>query len=121
MNLFRMTVERSDSGLVLTSSAFTLAVPPERAEGLSSGRAVTLGIRPSDIRIARESEPYTVEAKVEVVEYLGVEALVDLRAGGQEFIAQVAAAERPNLDQAVRAAFNPAGLRFFDTESGQAI
>ncbi|URK89532.1 TOBE domain-containing protein (plasmid) [Rhizobium sp. RCAM05350] len=82
---------------------------------------MTLGIRPSDVRLAREGEAGAIDARVEVVEYLGVEALVDLRVGTQEFIAQVPAGERPVRDEAVKVVFSQAGMHFFDSESGQAL
>ncbi len=121
MNLFRMTVERGDKGPVLSSAAFTIAAPVDKSGKLTPGQAVTLGIRPSDVRLARAGEPGAIEARVEVVEYLGVEALVDLRVGTQEFIAQIPAGERPAPDETVKVVFNQAGLHLFDSESGQAL
>ncbi|WP_439622522.1 ABC transporter ATP-binding protein [Shinella sp.] len=121
MNLFRMTAERGDTGTVLSSPAFSLRLPAELGAKLKPGQAVTLGVRPSDVRLAQAGDAEAIEARVEVVEYLGVEALVDLRIGTQEFIAQIPASERPALDQAVKVVFNPAGLHLFDSESGQAL
>lgn len=120
MNLFQMKAEQGEFGLQLTSEAFSVPVPGRLFGKLSPGKKVTLGVRPSDIRIAAKGEAGSFEARVEVVEYLGIEALINLRIGSQEFIAQVSAAERPIPDQSVSVLFNPAGLHFFDSESGQA-
>jgi multiple sugar transport system ATP-binding protein len=121
MNLFQMKVEQAELGLMLTSQPFSMPVPSPLLSKLSPGRQVTLGVRPSDIRIAAKGEPGSFAARVDVVEYLGIEALLNLRIGSQEFIAQVAAAERPVPDQNVSVLFNPAGLHFFDSQSGQAL
>ncbi|WP_018330173.1 ABC transporter ATP-binding protein, partial [Rhizobium giardinii] len=121
MNLFQMKVEQGEFGLLLTSQTFSVPVPSLLLGKLSPGRQVTLGVRPSDIQIAANGEPGSFVARVDVVEYLGIEALLNLRIGTQEFIAQVAAAERPVSDQSVSVLFNPACLHFFDSESGQAL
>ncbi|MDQ0390983.1 ABC transporter ATP-binding protein [Labrys monachus] len=121
MNLFHTKVEGTDAGPVLVSPSLRFAVPAEWAAKLRPGEGVTLGIRPSDIRLARPDEAGAIDARVEVVEYLGVEALVDLRVGAQEFIAQMPAGVRPHPDQTVRIAFDPAGLHLFNSQSGRAL
>ena len=62
-----------------------------------------------------------LDAVVELVEPLGSETLFHLNSGVHSFIARLGAAQRMAPDQKVRAAFNPARFRFFDSMTGQAI
>ena len=65
----------------------------EKLQGFS-GDAVTLGIRPEDIRVQGEARN-TVETQVELVEPLGNHVLLYLRAGDSHFIAQSEGANTP--------------------------
>lgn len=92
------------------------------AAALRPEQAITVGVRPSDVRLVQEAGGDAYDAAVEVTEYLGTEALLNLKVGGHDLVAQVPAAQRPPQDrQAVRIAFDPSHLHVFDTQSGQAI
>ncbi len=119
MNLIPARVASENGRPVLVGDAIALPVP----EGvtLSAGRQVTIGVRPSDVVILPEGATGGHAATVEVTEYLGVEALVALRIGSQELMAQTAAALRPVRDSRVRIDFAPGRLHLFDTVTGQAI
>lgn len=121
MNLFKMKAKcRADDG-VLVCPDFAVEIPARLKGRIRDGQRVTLGVRPSDIRPVALGEKGLVEAKVDVVEYLGVEALVDLRCGRQEFIAQMPAGTRPSVDSSIGLAFDLSGLHFFDSESGDSL
>ena len=76
MNLLDVSV--GETGNTLQTPIGNL--PTTRA-GISSGEAVVMGIRPSDIRLARDAEPH-VKLKVQLVEPLGDITVVSVDAAG---------------------------------------
>jgi len=121
MNLFKMTAKAVGNDVVLECDDFSVPLPARLRGRVHQGQAITLGVRPSDIRLVATGEQPLITAKVEVVEYLGVEALVDLRSGHQEFIAQMPAGSRPSVDTSINLTFEPAGLHLFDSETGNSL
>ena len=119
MNLLPATVEAENGAPVLVADGIRLAAPVPIRSALSLGASVTVGIRPSDIRV---DDAGGYEASVEVAEYLGTEALLNLRAGVHDIVAQVPAAGRPAANgQSIHIGFDAARLHVFDTQSGEAI
>jgi len=102
----------------LQAEAFTLPLPDRFAGRATEGQAVLIGIRPSDITLTATDMHGALRATVEVTEYLGDDALLDLRVGPHELIAQVPAANRPANDASVHITFNTAGLHLFDAATG---
>ena len=95
---------------------------PDRFQGrVQDGQKVVFGIRPSDITLVDAAESATAKARVEVTEYLGNEALIDLRIGAQDMIAQVPAAQCPAEDAEVYVRFDPSTLHIFDARSGISV
>jgi multiple sugar transport system ATP-binding protein len=88
-----------------------------------SGQRVTLGIRPEALRLANGADPsdYAFDSTVEVVEPLGNEILLDVRAGGQLMVARVDPGTRVKVRDAVRLAVDPERLHFFDAKTEAAI
>ncbi|RUU61533.1 sn-glycerol-3-phosphate ABC transporter ATP-binding protein UgpC [Mesorhizobium sp. M2C.T.Ca.TU.002.02.1.1] len=120
MNLLPAKVEADNGAPVLVANGFRMTAPASIVRALNPGASITVGIRPNDIRVDDETGEY--EAVIEVDEYLGTEALLNLRAGDHELVAQVPAAARPAPDrQSVRIGFDTARLHVFDTQSGEAI
>ncbi len=123
MNLIPMRVERRDGSAVLASPSMALPVVADKREKVKEGQAVLVGVRPNYIRLARgKAQPENgFEARVEVVELLGADGLVDLRAGDQELIAQVDESVLPEPDSTVWASVDPNRMYVFDRGSGQRI
>jgi len=120
MNLLPASVQARDGKPILVSESLTFDMPATLASSLKPAQNVTLGVRPSDISLVNGNAGY--DANIEVTEYLGTEALINLRIGSQEIVAQVPASHRPAHDmQVARVAFDPRRLHVFDTASGQAI
>jgi multiple sugar transport system ATP-binding protein len=84
---------------------------------------LTIGIRPEDLRVAGDADPagLTFSAKVEVVEQLGSEVLLDLRVGNDAMVAAVDPVVRVKTQDTLRLAVNPGRLHFFDAESEKAV
>ncbi len=98
-----------------------LPVPKWLGGNVVAGQKVTVGIRPPDISLVESSAEGAVAASIEVSEYLGKEALLDIRVGAQELIAEVPAGQRPIDDADVFVRFDPETLHIFDAESGASV
>ena len=87
------------------------------------GRQLTLGIRPEDLHVARDADPagLTFNSKIEVVEQLGSEILLDVRVGDATMVAAVEPTTRAKVQDIVRLAVNPERLHFFDTKTDMAV
>jgi multiple sugar transport system ATP-binding protein len=121
MNLIPGRIHAAGRKPVLQAGNMEFALP-ERVHGLlKPGQEATIGIRPTDIEIVAKATKGAHEAHLEVTEYLGTEALLDLRLGDMEIAALVPAAKRPGDDTAVWLSFNMDNLHVFDTASGRAI
>src|SRR6476469_818003 len=80
MNFADARIESENGGLWAEGEGIRLKVPAHlnNRVGAYAGKAVTIGIRPEDMRIARDSDPpeLNIPAVVEVVERLGSEILL---------------------------------------------
>src|SRR5947209_4329125 len=85
MNFATVKVNQDNGAIWAANAGMQIKAPPEYADRLGRyvGQEVTLGIRPEDMRVARDSDPpeLNIQAVVEVVELLGSEMLVDVAVG----------------------------------------
>jgi multiple sugar transport system ATP-binding protein len=122
MNLLPAKVGTTEGKPVLVSGSLRFSLPPALASSLNPAQAVMVGIRPTDVRLIDRGDADAYDASIDVVEYLGNEALLNLKVGDQELVAQVPASQRPAHDlQQLHVAFDSNHLHVFDTQSGQAI
>jgi multiple sugar transport system ATP-binding protein len=125
MNFATVTMVDGGGGLAARNSGMEIAVPAPQAERLRGhvGRQLTLGIRPEDLRVADGAEPagLTFSSRVEVVEQLGSEVLLDVRVGEDTMVAAVDPTVRVGPEDTLRLAVNPARLHFFDAQTEQAV
>jgi ABC-type sugar transport system ATPase subunit len=80
-------------------------------------RPVTLGVRPSDLRVAAGGIP----GRVELIEDLGDSVIIDFDVNGQRV--KVRSGPNPSLaeGQAAHLAFDPDAAHLFDRESGERL
>jgi multiple sugar transport system ATP-binding protein len=125
MNFATVTMVDGGGGLRAGNGSLEIEVPADQARRLRGhvGRQLTLGIRPEDLRVANSADAagLTFSSRVEVVEQLGSEVLLDVRVGGDTMVAAVDPAVRVKPDDDLRLAVNPERLHFFDAETEQAI
>jgi multiple sugar transport system ATP-binding protein len=125
MNFADVTVNESGGALVAEATGFRIHVPPAQTPALKpyKGQRVTLGIRPEDIHMAggADSPQHSFDAVVDVVEPLGSEILLDVKAGTSTLVARVDPTVRAKVHEQVRLAMNPDRLHFFDSKTEQAI
>src|SRR5207245_1696970 len=124
MNFIEVGIK--DGGALWAETAgFRVKIPPDRAERLKSyaGQPVTVGIRPEDLRLATggDSSDHTFDAVVDVVEPLGSEILLDVKAGSNTMVARVEPTVRVKVHEPIRLALNAERLHFFDKKSEAAI
>ncbi|RAH97314.1 sugar ABC transporter ATP-binding protein [Acuticoccus sediminis] len=83
---------------------------------------VTVGLRPDELRVGPAGEgDGAITGEVEIVERLGHDALVYLKAGGQALVAKAEAANGLAPGGPVTVAASPRALHLFDRESGLAL
>jgi multiple sugar transport system ATP-binding protein len=126
MNFATVRIEAEPGGgLVAANAGLRLAVPTRLRDrvGRHAGQEVTLGIRPEDLRIADGSDPPGIvfDAVVEVIERLGSEALLVMRAGSDPMVASVEPGVPARMRDRLRVAINPERLHVFEKETGAAV
>jgi len=122
MNFFPAKLTGSAAAPVADAGFFQ--APLGAGTSRSSGRDVIVGIRPEDIDagVRPDQSAYVpVEARVEVVEFLGNEFLLYLSAGGQTFVARVDTRIQAQPGATLRVGFDRSKLHVFDKETGEAI
>src|SRR5690349_13390148 len=85
LNFAKVRIAGENGGIWAEGDGIRLKVPAHMSNrvGGHAGKEVTLGIRPEDLRVARDSDPaeMNIGAVVEVVERLGSEILLDVAVG----------------------------------------
>ncbi|HEX8168251.1 MAG TPA: sn-glycerol-3-phosphate ABC transporter ATP-binding protein UgpC [Beijerinckiaceae bacterium] len=125
MNFVPVAVSENGTGIWLSNPGLRLKAPDGCAERLAGylGRELTLGIRPEDLRVAPGTERSDVsfDCVVEVVEQLGSETLLDVKAGPATMVAAVDPLAGVRRGDNMRLAVNPARMHFFEPDGGAAI
>jgi multiple sugar transport system ATP-binding protein len=124
MNFMDVTIG-DGGGLRAEAPGVRLTIPLEMVDRLKPyvGQRVALGLRPEDLHLATGSDPAgtVFDAVVDVVEPLGSEILLDVKAGPNAIVARVDPTVRVKVHEGIRLAVEPDRLRFFDTKSEAAI
>jgi multiple sugar transport system ATP-binding protein len=125
MNFADVTIAESNGTLWAENPGLRVRVPARKLEPLRSyrGQHVTLGVRPEDLHPAGggDAADYTFDSTVEVVEPLGSEILLDVKAGANALVARVDPTVRVKVHEKIRLALDPEQLHFFDLKSEAAI
>src|SRR6266853_1978480 len=118
MNFVEVTVADANGALWADTPGLRVKVPPASAGRLGAykGQRVTLGIRPEDLRVATgaDTADYSFDTVVEVVEPLGSEILLDLKAGPNVIVARVDPTVRAKHSDKMRLTLHPERVHFFD-------
>jgi multiple sugar transport system ATP-binding protein len=107
-----------NGGVELRRADFRIQLPPDVGDGLrrASGTIVA-GLRPEHFVVEGDGRLATVEADVEVVEYLGDEILVHTRSNDVELVAKVPVEHRLAPGDHVRLGVPLDKLHLFDAET----
>jgi multiple sugar transport system ATP-binding protein len=123
MNFLEVEVGSAGAGLVVEGPSLRLAVP-EAGAALAAwrGRRIIMGVRPEHLALANGVAERSFEARVEVLEQLGSEILLETRAGDARLTVARVDPEAPVAPgDAVRLSVHPGRLHFFDPVSETAI
>ncbi|MBI2525153.1 MAG: sn-glycerol-3-phosphate ABC transporter ATP-binding protein UgpC [Candidatus Rokubacteria bacterium] len=125
MNFIPTRIAEAGGTLYAEASGIKVKVPPHVAGklGAYTGRAVTLGVRPEDLRVgtSTESSDFAFDAVVDVVEPLGAEILLDTTAAAQSVVARVEPMVRTRPHEKIRLALVPERIHFFDPQTEDVI
>ena len=122
MNFFPAKLAGSAASPVADAGFFQ--APLAAGKGGAMGRDVVVGIRPEDIAagaIADQNGHLPVQAKVDVVEFLGNEFQLHLSSAGQTFVARVDTRTQTQPGDSIRVGFDRSKLHVFDKETEEAI
>ncbi len=122
MNFFNAKIVGAPGQAVADAGFFKASLEGKAAGAV--GRDVVLGLRPEDIHDIGSASPdghLPVDARVDVVEYLGNELQLYLSADGQTFVARVSTKTETRPGANLRVGFNVRKLHVFDKELGVAL
>lgn len=118
MNFLDVEVSRANGGFLAEAESISLPLDAERGEAAAQARAVTMGIRPEDIRIGADGG---IAAEIFVVEPLGREDLIDARVGPHSFILLADTEERRRAGEKVSLDFDMTQAQFFDRQTERSL
>ena len=120
MNLVPARLTR-DGGLrvVADGGAFAVAAPDAWGVLLDGGaeRRILYGIRPEHLRVEASGATDGITARLDLVEPMGAELYLSLRAGEQEIMARVAPQPLPPVGSEIVLGVDEAHAHCFDAES----
>jgi multiple sugar transport system ATP-binding protein len=122
MNFFPAKVTGADGQALADAGFFKAPLSGKAAEAV--GHEVILGIRPEDINdmaTERQDGQLPIDAKVEVVEFLGNELQLLLTADSTTFIARVGTHTQTKPGQTLRVGLNLKKLHVFDKQTEAAL
>jgi multiple sugar transport system ATP-binding protein len=125
MNFVEVAISGAGDALWAEAEGLRIRVPREFCSRMQTGRRLTLGLRPEALTLANGaaagSDESSFATKVDVVEPLGNEILLNFRAGGVPMVARVDPGVRVKPHDSIRFAFDPQRLHFFDAKTEAAI
>jgi len=94
MNFFDVEIQENNGNLFIKSDAFMLKVPQEWTNAVAPfvGKRLTFGLRPEHVgspSAEAQNHPQTIAADIEVIEPMGSETYLYMKAGEAGFIARV--------------------------------
>ena len=128
MNIFPVFVDATKQNLFLRHTSFSLAVPKDLIEPLKPyiNKEVDFGIRPEDLydRLFYNypvPEHSSIKAVVDVVEPMGSEVYLYLKAGPLLLTVRVPAYVKTEVGKPMELVFNLDRMHIFDRTTGQAV
>jgi multiple sugar transport system ATP-binding protein len=111
-------VEAGATNVETTGLKLTVGEADARALRVYNGKPVTMGMRPEHLALGDGAPGFSFDARVDVVEQLGSEILLETRVGSHSITVARVPAETPIASgDPVRVSAQPGRLHFFDPES----
>jgi multiple sugar transport system ATP-binding protein len=117
MNFIDVTVCREHGGLAVESPGLMISVDGSQARAIKpySGKQLVMGVRPEHLSLGNGATGSGFDGRVEVVEQLGSEILLETRVGPDNLtVARVPAETKVKPGDQVRISAQLARLHFFD-------
>ncbi len=126
MNFIDVELVKEGSGYFIKTSTLKLKMLDGKYEKIKDyeGKKVTFGFRPSDLieeNISKEKAGKLIKAKVEVIEPLGSEIFLYLKAGDDNFVARVPHQYKTELGAEVGFVVDLEKAHLFDIETEEVI
>lgn len=86
-----------------------------------TARLVTLGIRPEQVCIGRNSHPWTARARVRLIEHEGASSVLHLDCSGAPLRARIAADTRVEIGGEIVVGCDPVHVHVFDRDNGMRL
>jgi len=120
MNFFRGKLQR-EGGLALAGEGWRLPLQDAPELAAAGERELVVGIRPEDFKLQASAATHTLLAQLDVIEPVGNEVFLHLRAGGNEIVVRTPPGELPEPGSDLRLGYSPASLHFFDATTEQRL
>ncbi len=117
-------VEKEGERLFVVTEGLRFPVPRERSQALSAylGREVVLGVRPEDLSENGVPDAQeTFKAYVEVVQPVGNQIYIDVKAGGRNLLASISPQSQVKTKEEILLRARIENLHFFDPVSEETI
>jgi len=124
MNFLDVAIRDRDGAPHVTTPFLNIRLPASRAAGLAPWRdkSVVMGVRPEHLTLDGVPGDSRFNAEIEVIEQLGSEILLDVRAGPTTFaVARVNPQARLSVGETIALSVVPEQLHFFEPGSGVTI
>ena len=124
MNFIETRLIGLDNKLYVQADGFRLMIPEENARNLQEyvDKKVFLGIRPQDLsKASAPVEGETIEAFVEIIEPIGNEIYLDVKAGRDSLIASVDPKTKVTSRQNILLQANLENIHLFDMDDERAL
>ena len=120
MNFFEIDVNGSELNTT-GRNAPALFIDRERFD-LDGSKTVVAGVRPAHFRAASASDTFNViDGDVDLIEFLGNDALITFKYAGVEIGVLLPAQQRPAVGDHVRMTFSDDNLHVFDKRTGRSL
>ncbi len=121
MNFAEVELASENGAPVLRLAGRAMPAPPQ-FDLSGAPRALVLGVRPQDVRMAAPEEAHAIPGTVWMTELIGSERLIEVEVAAKlRITAEVRSEVRATLNAAVAVAFDPSRLHLFDPGSGRAL
>ncbi|MBU4343370.1 MAG: sn-glycerol-3-phosphate ABC transporter ATP-binding protein UgpC [Candidatus Omnitrophica bacterium] len=127
MNFMNGNIIKKDSKFFFTENGFSVKIVEDMYDKIASfeGKEIAFGIRPEDIHdklfVSEASPDNTVKAVVEIVEPMGAEVFLYIKAGNSSLIARVGGHTKPEVNQDMDIVFDMSKAHFFDKDTEETI
>jgi len=125
MNFIEARIESQDSGIYVAADGFRTRVDEVRAPQLQGyvGKTVIFGIRPSDIydkslsAVVEPTPDNTVTVDVEVIEPMGAECVLYVKAGKDDLVINLDSATKAREQEPLEVVFDMTKCHVFDKDT----